>query len=94
MPGGSLGILFPDGCGYDPPGLLLVLGLSADGLGQILTKCPYPEKGTLLNIPKSFASNVLPPQLATFTTVFPGGPPRIAVRSDPDSFGDFSLPVM
>ena len=76
-----------------PLGLLFGLGLlSADGWGWIFQKWPPPEKGTLLNIPKSFASNVLSPQEATFTLAFPGGPPRTAVRFDPDSYGDFALP--
>ena len=76
-----------------PPGLLFGLGLlRADGWGQIFPKWPPPEKGTLLNIPKSFASNVLPPQQATFTPAFPGGPPRTTARSDPDSHGDPALP--
>ena len=76
-----------------PPGLLFALGfLSADERRQIFPKWPPPEKGTLLNIPKSFASNVLPPQQATFTPVFPGGAQRITVRFDPDSYGDFALP--
>ena len=76
-----------------PPGLLFALGLvSTDGWGQIFPKWPPPEKGMLMNIPKSFASNVLSPQQATFTPVFPGGPPRTAVRSDPDSYGDFAFP--
>ena len=75
-----------------PPVLLFALGLlSADGWGQISPKWPPPEKGTLMNIPKSFASNVLPPQQATFTPVFLGGSPRTAVRFDPDSYGDFAL---
>lgn len=46
----------------------------------------------LLNIPKRFASNVLLPQQATFTPVFSGCLPRIAVRFAPDSYGDFALP--
>ena len=46
----------------------------------------------LLNIPESFAFNVLPSQQATFTPVFPGCPPRTAVRFDLDSYGDFALP--
>ena len=76
-----------------PPGSLFGLGLlSTDGQGQIFPKWAPPEKGTLLNIPKGFASNVLPPQQATFTPAFPGGPPRTAVRSDPDFYGDFALP--
>ena len=75
-----------------PPLLLFDPWLvSTDGWGQIFPEWPTPEKGTLMNIPKSFASNVLPPQQATFIPVFPGGPPRTAVRSDPDSYGDFSL---
>ena len=75
-----------------PLWLLFALGLlSADGLDQIFPKWPPPEKGMLLNIPKNFASNVLPSQQATYTPVFPGGPPRTAVRFDPDSYGDFAL---
>ena len=46
----------------------------------------------LLNIPESFASNVFSSQQATFTPVFPGCPPRTAVRFDLDSYGDFALP--
>ena len=58
-------------------GLLFGLGiLSVDGWGQIFPKWPPPEKGTLMNISKSFASNVLPPQHATLIPVFPGDPPR------------------
>jgi len=64
----------------------------AEGWGQIFPKWLPPEKGTLMNIPKSFAFNVLPSQQATFTPVFPGCPLRIAVRFDPDSYGDFALP--
>ena len=77
------------------PGLLFGLGLRSvdfDGWGQIFPKWPPPEKGMLLNIPESFASNVLSPQQATFTPAFPGGPPRTAVRFDPDPYGDFALP--
>ena len=76
-----------------PPGLLFALGLlSADGWGQIFPKWPPPEKGTLLNIPESITSKVLPSQQATFTPVFPGCPPRTAVKFDPDSLGDFASP--
>ena len=75
-----------------PPGLFGLGLLSADGWGQIFPKWPPPKKGTLLNIPKSFASNVLPPHQAIFTPVFPVGPPRTAVRFDPDSYGDLALP--
>ena len=77
-----------------PPGLLFALGLLSltDGWGHIFPKWPPPEKGMLLHIPKSFAFNVLPSQQATFTPVFPGCPPRTAVRFDPDSLGDFALP--
>ena len=46
----------------------------------------------LLNIPESFAFNVLSSQQATFTPVFPGCPPRTAVRFYPDSLEDFALP--
>jgi len=46
----------------------------------------------LLNIPESFAFNVLPSQQATFTPVFPWCPPRTAVRFDLGSCGDLALP--
>ena len=76
-----------------PPGWLFALGLlSTDRWGQIFPKWPPPEKGMLLNIPERFASNVLPQQQATFTTLFPGCPPRKAVRFDSDSYGDLALP--
>jgi len=76
-----------------PPRLLFAMGLlSANGWGQIFPKWPPPEECMLMDIPKSFASNALPPQEATFTPTFPGGPPRTAVRFDPDSYGDFALP--
>ena len=57
----------------------------------------FPQMATLgerqlLNIPESFSFNVLPSQQAAFTPVFPGCPPRTAVRSDPDSYGEFALP--
>jgi len=75
------------------PTMLFGLGvLSADGWGHVFPKWPPPEKGTLLSIPKSFASNVLPSQPAMFTPVFPGCPPRTAVRFDSDSYGDLALP--
>ena len=61
-------------------------------MGPDFPKIAPSEKGTLLKIPKSFASNVLPSQQATFTPVFPGCPSRIAVRFDPDSYGDLALP--
>ena len=77
-----------------PPGLLFVLGLlSVDGYSQIVPKWPPPEIGMLLNNPESFAFSVLPSQQqAMFTPVFPGCPPRTAVRFDPDSYGAFALP--
>ena len=76
-----------------PVGCCLPWGFSelTDGWGQIFPKWPPPEIGKLLNIPKSFAFNVCPSQQATFTPVFPGCPPRTAVRFDPDSYGDFAL---
>ena len=46
----------------------------------------------LVDIAQSFAINALPSQQATFIPVFPGGPPRTAVRFDPDSLGDIALP--
>ena len=76
-----------------PPGLLFGLGLlSADRWGHIFPKWPPPENGTQMDIPKSFASNVLPPQQATFTPIFLGCPPKTAVRFDSDSYGNFALP--
>ena len=46
-----------------PPGSLFALGLlGTDWWGQFFPKWPPPEKGTLLNIPETFASNDLPSQ--------------------------------
>ena len=78
-----------------PPGMLFALGLlSADRRGgaRFSQNGHFPEKGALLNISESFAFNVFPSQQATFTPLFPGGPPRTAIRLDPDSYGDFALP--
>ena len=98
MPEGSLGSLFTERRGCDPTWVVVCPGASqrlaglADVWGQIFPKWPSPEKGMLLNIPKSFTPNVLPSQQATFTRVFPGCPPRTAVRFNPDSYGDLTLP--
>ena len=90
---GSLGSLFTDGWAVIPLGLLFGLGLlSADGWGQVFPKWPPPEKHMLMDIPKSFASNVLPHNEPQSPPVFPGDPPRTAVRSDPYSYGAFALP--
>ena len=76
-----------------PSGLSFALGLlSADGWGQIFPEWSPPEKHMLMNIPKSFTSDVLPHNEPQSPPGFPGGPPRTAVRSDPDSYGDFVLP--
>ena len=69
-----------------PPGLLFALGLLISQHGYL------QRKELLLNIPESFAFNVLPSQQATFTPVFPGCPPRTVVRFDPHSYGDLTLP--
>ena len=70
--GGSLGSLFTDRCGCDPPGFLFGLGLlSADGLGQIFPKWPPLEEHLLMDIPETFAYNVFLPGQATVTTSFP-----------------------
>ena len=45
-----------------------------------------------MNIPKSFASNVLPLQQAPVTPYFPRRSTRTAVRSNPYSYGAFALP--
>ena len=78
-----------------PPGLLFALGLLSSWLmgGARLSQNGHLQREAwLLNIPESFASNVLPSQQATFTPGFPGCPPRTAVRFDSDSHGDFALP--
>ena len=80
------------GAAVIPPGLFFGLGLlSNDGWGQNFPKWPPPEKGTLMNIPKSFASNILSPHKPQSPCVFPGDPPRTVVRFDPDSYGTSAL---
>ena len=95
MPEGSLDSLFTEGWVCDPTWIVVCPGASqqlTDGVARFSQNGHLQRKAWLLNIPKSFASNVLPPQQATFTPVFPGGPPRTAVRFDPDSSGDLALP--
>ena len=78
-----------------PPGLLFAQGLLSGWLtggARFSQNGPLQRKALLLNIPESFAFNVLPSQQATFTPVFQGCPPRTAVRFDPDSYGDPTLP--
>ena len=78
-----------------PPGLLFALGLLSSWLtgGASFSQNGHLQrKALLLNILESFAFNVLPSQQATFTPVFPGCPPRTAVRFDPDSYEDLALP--
>ena len=94
VPWGSLCSPFIDGWGCDPTWIVTWPGASqqlTDGWVQIFPKWPPPEKGMVVNIPESFAYNILPPQQATFTHIFPGGAPRISVRIDPDSYGEFAL---
>ena len=67
MPEGSLVSLFTEGQGCDPNmDYCLPWGFSelTDRWGQVFPKWAPPEKGKLLNIPESFASNILPPQQA------------------------------
>ena len=74
MPEGSLGSLFTEGQGCDPTWVVVCPGASqqlTDGWGQIFPKWPPPEEHTLMNIPKSFASNILSPQQARVTPCFP-----------------------
>ena len=87
MPEGSLGSLFTEGWGCDPTWAVVCPGAS-----QQLTEWPPPEQCMLPIIPESFAFNVPPSHQAIFTPVFPGCPPRTAVRFDPDSYGDSALP--
>ena len=76
-----------------PPGLLFALELlSANGWARCSQNGHLQRKAQQLNIPKSFSFNVLPSQQATFTPVFSGGPPRVEVRFDADSYGNFALP--
>ena len=63
MPEGSLGSLFTEGQGCDSTWVVVCPGASlqlSDGWGQIFPKWPPPEKGTLLNIPESFAFKSFP----------------------------------
>ena len=61
--GTSLGSLFPDGWGCDSTWIIVLpRGLSSDARGHIFPKWPPQEKFELMNIPKSLASKVFPPQ--------------------------------
>ena len=87
MPEGSLGSLFTEGWGCHPTWVVVCPGASQqlpDGEARFSQNGHLQRKALLLNIPESFAFNVLPSQQAMFTPVFPGCPPRTAVRFDPD----------
>ena len=76
-----------------PPGLLFGLGLlSADRWGHIFPKQPPPEKHTLMNIPKRFASNVLPPRQATVTPFFPRRSSKNCSQVQPRLLWSYALP--
>ena len=94
MPEGSLGSLFTEGQCWDPTWIVLCPGASqADGwVGPDIPNMATSRERQLLNIPESFAFHVLPSQQGTFTPVFPGCPPRTAVRFDPGAYRDLTLP--
>ena len=94
VPRGSLGPkLFADKWGCVPTQIIIWPRASQpDGWGQIFPKWPSLEEYTLMIIPKT-----LPPMSYTHNElqsapVFLGDPPRIAVRSNPDSCGASALP--
>ena len=88
MPRVTLGRLFVDGWGYVPTWIIVDLKpLSPNGWVQIFPKWPPLEEHMLMIILETFASNDLPPNERQSPPVFPGDPPRTAVRSDPDSYG-------
>ena len=92
VPGGSFGSLLRGGP-VIPPGSLFGLGFHmADGWGQIFPKCPPPEKYTLMNSPRALPPMPFPHNKPQSPPVFPEDPPRTAVMSDSDSYGDFALP--
>ena len=95
MPEGSLGSLFAEGRGCDPTWVVVCPGASQQlthGWARFSQNGHLQRKVWLLNIPESFSFNALPLQQATFTPVFPGCPPRTAVRFDPESYGDLAVP--
>ena len=77
-----------------PPGLLFALGLLSAVLlvGSDFSNMATSRERHAAEYSESFAFNVLPSQQAMFTPIFPGCPPRTAVRFDSDSYGDFALP--
>ena len=79
------------GQGYDPTWIVVCPGvLSADGWSQIFPKWPPPEKGAEYS--RALCFQCPSPTITIFTPVFPGGPPRTAIRFDPNSYGDFAFP--
>ena len=71
VPGESLSSLFTNGWGCDPTWIIVWPGvLRANRWGQTFPKWQPPEEHTVMNIPRSFACNVLPPQQATVTPFF------------------------
>ena len=63
------------------PGFVFDLGLlSADRWGRIFPKWPPLEEHMPVSTPETFASSVLPSSDPQSLPVFPGDPPRTAVR--------------
>ena len=70
--GGYLGSLFTEGRGCGPTWFVVCPGASqCRRVGPDFPKMATSREWQLLNIPESFASNVLPSQQASFTPIFP-----------------------
>ena len=92
---GSLGSLFTEGWGCDPTWIVVCPGASQQG--WLMCGARFSQNGHLQRKAAAEHSQELCCQCPSLTTrhihpVFPGCPPRTAVRFDPDSHGDFALP--
>ena len=93
--GGSLGSLFTDWQGYDP---FLDYHL-AWGFSALMSGARFPQNGHLQRnthcwiFPRAFPLMPFPHNKPQSPPVFPGDPPRTAIRSNPDSCGDSVLPL-
>ena len=88
VPGGSLGSLFAGGCGCDPTQIIVWPEASQPLMGgSRFFQNGYLYRHTHWRLfPRPFSPMSFP-HSKTLSPVFPGDPPRTAVRSDLNSYG-------
>ena len=91
--GGSLGSLFADEWAVFQTGLFFGFRpLSTDGWGQVFSKMAKSRGAHTEDDSWELCLQCPSPRRSHNHPIFPGNPPRTAVRSDPDSYGVSALP--